>query len=207
MVHPVKKTFHRLNLLSIKSRGNAIEGSGDFTGAGGRIQTPFEVVSGIDLGRDYVTYRIFLASGKDDNGEFDRLKTVLGLSTGTPVSDNTRFNLSLGIASFSAWIERAQLHVDISAHTQNDFIRIHSAIPSDRVISLDFQKDTPEEGYNYLEEELMPADFVADGNRELSKLIRVLFSTQGKPFVAKVNAPFYMVPDIKGNLQNILFLE
>jgi CRISPR-associated protein Cas5h len=208
VLRPVKKTFHRLNFLSIKSRGDALEGTGDFTGAGGRIQTPFEVVSGLHLGQDFVAYRIFLAPGVDDNGEFSRLKTALGLSeTDVLSAGQTRFNLTLGTANFSAWMENAHSHGDIMAQTPAGLMKIHSAVPSEKIVRLDFQKDDPDDGYNYLEEELMPADFVADGNRELSKLLRVLFSTQGKPFLAELNVPFFAVPDTAGELQNILFLE
>lgn len=207
LLNPVKKTFHRLNFLSIKSRGDALDGTGDFTGAGGRIQTPFEVVSGLHIGRDSVAYRIFLAPGEDDNGEFARLKAALGLPEAAPPAAQVRFNLSLGPANFSAWLENARLHTGIEPQTAVGLVKIHSAVPSDKIARLEFRKDDPEAGYNYLEEELMPADFVADGNRELSKLLRTLFSTQGKPFEAELNAPFFAVPDGAGNLQNILFLE
>jgi CRISPR-associated protein Cas5h len=200
VMRPLKKTFHRLNFLSIKSLGNALEGTGDFTGAGGRIQTPFEVVSGQHLGRDLVVYRIFLAPGADDNGEFARLKTALQ-------DRQQRFNLALGTANFSAWIQNMHLFKNIESQKSLGWVKIHSAVPSDKIIRLDFQKDDLDEGYNFLEEEMMPADFVANGNRELSKLLRVLFSTQGKPFPVELNTPFFVVPDEDGNLQNILFLE
>lgn len=199
VMRPLKKSFHRLNFLSIKSRGDALEGSGDFTGAGGRIQTPFEIVSGLHMGNDMVVYRIFLAPGVDDNEEFQRLKTALQ-------DRQQRFNLTLGTANFAAWIENFFISQNVEQQASG-WVKIHSAAPSDKIIRLDFQKDDPDDGYNYLEEELMPADFVANGNRELSKLIRVLFSTQGKPFAVELNAPFFSVPDTQGELQNILFLE
>lgn len=200
VMSPVKKTFHRLNFLSVKSRGDAIDGTGDFTGAGGRIQTPFEVVTGQHLGKDLVRFRIFLAQGQEDNGEFLYLKEAL-------TQRNQQFNLTLGTANFSAWIENILVSNNISIQEQTGFIDIHSAAPSDKIIRLDFQKDDPQDGYNFLEEELMPADFIANNNRELSKLIRVLFSTQGKSFMVELNAPFFIIPDIYGNTQNILFLE
>ena len=83
---------------------------------------------------------------------------------------------------------------------------MHSAVPSAMIERLDFRKDDPE-GYNFLEEDLLPADFVANDNRELSKLQRVLFSTQGIPFTVILNAPFFQVVDPNGNPQNIVFLE
>jgi CRISPR-associated protein Cas5h len=201
LLAPVKKSFHRLNFLSIKSRGDALEGTGDFTGAGGHIQTPFELVSGLHPGRDWVKYRIFIAQGAEDNGEFSSLRDAL-------LQRQQRFNLALGAANFNAWIENTRLYSGVEVEQASGLIKIHSAAPSEKLGRLDFQKDDPDDGgYNYLEEELMPADFIGNGNRELSKLIRVLFSTEGKPFLAETYAPFFAVPDGEGNLQNILFLE
>ncbi len=201
VLRPVKKTFHRLNFLSIKSLGNALEGTGDFTGAGGHIQTPFEVVSGLHPGRDWVAYRIFIAPGSEDNGEFLQIKDAL-------LQRQQRFNLALGTANFNAWVENARLHSGVEEQQSVDLLHIHSAVPSEKIARLDFEKgDSDDDGSNYLEEELMPADFVGNGNRELSNLFRVLFSTDGKPFLAELNAPYFAVPDGEGNLQNILFLE
>src|SRR5690554_5064204 len=53
----LKKSFQRLNLLMIK-------GSNDFRGGKGRVQTPFEVITGSDLKKDMVKYRIYLSSGE-----------------------------------------------------------------------------------------------------------------------------------------------
>lgn len=200
VLQPIKKTFHRLNFLSIKSLGNALEGTGDFTGAGGHIQTPFEVVSGQHPGRDWVRYRIFIAQGEDDNGEYSQLKNAL-------MFRQQQFNLTLGVANFNAWIENVRPYPDLQEQRTTELMKIHSAAPSERIVRLEFQKDDSDEGYNYLEEELMPADFVGDGNRELSKLIRVLFSTEGKPFWAETDATFFVIPDDAGNQQNIIFLE
>ncbi|MFW6351989.1 MAG: CRISPR-associated protein Cas5 [Bacteroidota bacterium] len=58
---PLKKSFHRLNLLSIKKPGDMLKKwSSDFRGEGGRIQTPFEIVSGPDLVKNEVEYQVFL---------------------------------------------------------------------------------------------------------------------------------------------------
>jgi len=199
VVRPIKKTFHRLNFLSIKSRGDAVEGTGDFTGAGGRIQTPFEVVSGQHIGKDTVGYRLFLAEGEFDNGEFESLKKAL-------LSSQQHFNLTLGTANFTAWMENVRLYEDVKAQQSTDFVRMHSAVPSAMIERLEFRKDDPE-GYNFLEEELLPADFIANDNRELSKLLRVLFSTQGIPFEVKLNTQFFQIADPNGSPQHIVFLE
>jgi CRISPR-associated protein Cas5h len=200
VLQPIKKTFHRLNFLRIESRGNALEGTGDFTGAGGHIQTPFELVSGLNPGGDWVRYRIFIAPGAEDNGEFAQLK-------GAFLNRQQRFSLTLGVANFNAWIENIRPYPDLPEQRMTELMKIHSATPSEQIVRLDFQKEGPGGYYNYLEEELMPADFVGNHNRELSKILRVLFSTEGEPFLAETDAPFFAVPDGDGNLQNIFFLE
>ncbi len=196
ILQPIKKNFHRLNFLSIKSMGDALEGTGDFTGADGRIQTPFEIVTGLHLGTDLVQYRFFLAAGANDNGEFEKIKnSVLHLQQ--------KFNVTLGTASFTAWIQNSLLTDHVEAMIGNGFIPLHAAIPSSAIENLNF----PQEDDNFLEEELLPADFVGNRNRELGKLVRVIFSTHGIPFSAKLNASYFPVPDKDGHIQNILFLE
>jgi CRISPR-associated protein Cas5h len=193
---PLKKTFHRLNFLSIKSIGDALKGTGDFTGADGRIQTPFEVVTGLHLGNDWVQYRFFVSCGAEDNGEFENIKNVV-------LQGQQHYNLTLGTANFMGWIKNVRMISDVESKTDTDFVLLHSAIPSSVIQALNF----PQDDDNFLEEELLPADFIGNGNRELSKLVRVLFSTRGIPFSAKLNVPFFCVPDEHGLMQNILFIE
>ncbi|MFN8304825.1 MAG: CRISPR-associated protein Cas5 [Saprospiraceae bacterium] len=201
ILQPVKKSFHRLNFLSIKSRGDALEGTGDFTGAGGHIQTPFEVVSGLHIGQDWVRYRLFVAPNEKDSEEFTLIKEAI-------LQSKQHFNLTLGVACFSGWIETPILHEQIVESRAEGFVPLHSAVPSNKIEKLDFRKASNSvAGENYLEEELMPCDFASNNDRELSKLIRVLFSTEGKPYWAELNASFYTVPDHAGDNQNILFLE
>lgn len=201
ILQPVKKSFHRLNFLSIKSRGDVIEGTGDFTGAGGHIQTPFEVVSGLHIGQDWVRYRFFIAPNQEGSEEFSLIKNAI-------LQGKQYFNLTLGIASFSAWVETPILHEQVNESRVEGLVAIHSAVPSNKIEKLDFQKAANSAlGDNYLEEELMPCDFAGNDDRELSKLIRVLVSTEGKPFWAELNTSFYTVPDHTGDSQNILFLE
>src|SRR5699024_9625897 len=84
----LKKNFHRLNLLKINSLG-------DFRGGKGRIQTPFEIVTGNDLKTDSVKYRIYLAP-KGDSDLFENIKQSIE-------QDEQQFNITLGIANFSAF--------------------------------------------------------------------------------------------------------
>src|SRR5699024_4938202 len=74
VLNPLKKSFHRLNFLSVKSVGDVSKHlSSDLRGENGRIQTPFEIITGWKMAQDEVAYQIFI-SGKD-KGSFDKIKT------------------------------------------------------------------------------------------------------------------------------------
>ena len=73
-MYPIKKTFHRLNYLRIESTGDILKGTGDFGNASEHIQTPFEMITGQHIGDDTVCYRLFIACGDEDNGEFNKIK-------------------------------------------------------------------------------------------------------------------------------------
>ena len=198
IVQPIKKTFHRLNYLSIKSSGDILKGTGDFGNASEHIQTPFEMITGYNISTDTLCYRFFIACGEENNGEFDKIQAAI-------INKNQKFNISLGVANFNAWIENAVLHKDTSIKTSDSPILIHSAVPSEIIGKLDFDKNT-EGGSNFIEEELVPSDFIPN-SRELSKLIRVLVGTKGLPFSAIVKSAYYSIPDEHGNSQNIFFLD
>lgn len=195
---PLKKSFHRLNLLSIKSLGDATKGGGDFTGKGGRIQTPFEVISGLDISKDMVCYRIYLSPFSGGVQLFYTLKEKLQ-------ANQRHFNLTLGLAGFSASVRNIQFYDMVEASHNSETSLIHSAVISETVEKLLFEKES-EAGLNYLEEELLPADFLGNRSRELSKLNRTLFSTRNLPLEVRLSIPYYRL--INGNeIQNIVFLE
>jgi CRISPR-associated protein Cas5h len=76
---------------------------------------------------------------------------------------------------------------------------------SETVEELLFNKET-EYGSNYLEEELLPADFLKNGSRELAKLNRTLFSTRNLPLEVQLSVPYFRLVGESEN-QNIVFLE
>ncbi|TXK33283.1 CRISPR-associated protein Cas5 [Pontibacter qinzhouensis] len=198
VLSPLKKSFHRLNLLSIKSLGDATKGGGDFSGKGGRIQTPFEVVSGMDISKDMVCYRIFISAHQAGTEIFSQLIEKLQ-------ANQRHFNLTLGVANFSAFVRNVRLYENVTATNSSGTIQIHSAVISDTVEKLLFEKDT-EAGSNFLEEELLPSDFLENGSRELSKLNRTLFSTRNLPLEVSLSVPHYQLVD-ETETQNIVFLE
>lgn len=186
---PLKKSFHRLNFLKV-------EASRDLDGSKGHIQMPFEVVSGHDLTRDLVRYRVYVAPTAAGQAVFDQL--VAQLTTG----GGPHFALSLGTANFSAALENVRLHPQAHTRSSDEVLEFHSTVPTERILPQSLATGTAIS----LEEELLPADFVGAGQRELAAMNRVLFSTDGQPLRAQVRGEFFELSEAN-ETQRLLFLE
>lgn len=187
----IKKSFHRLNYLKITS-------SGDFGGKNGRIQTPFEVVTAHDIKSGMVKYRFYISPGEETE-IYDRLKKAL-------TDAERQFNLSLGIAGFTAFISKVEIQEAIEQNTSSKWIIMHSACNSEEVSEIDFPNDA-EFRFNHVEEELLPADFIGgDKGREVYRMNRVIFATKDFPVKVVLNGKYYQLSsgDVKENIQ---FLE
>lgn len=184
VLSPLKKAFHRLNFLSIKTLGDLSKKlSSDFRGEGGRIQTPFEVVSGWNLPKDEVIYQVFISPTPNGKTVFESIKNHF-------VNEYPVFNITLGVANFSAYISDIYLceaEIDGEFNTEN-YSLIHSAIPTKHVEDLKFDKENSE-SYSFVEEDMMPGDFISNNNREVRKMNRVIFSTTVTPLKLKLNTP------------------
>ncbi len=201
VVTPLKKSFQRLNFLSLKSLGDISKSfDTDFRGRGGRIQTPFEIVSGLNLVKDEVAYQVFISFTPQGKQTFEQIKSQLLNST--PV-----YNLSLGAASFQASINNVRfiLGTDIIEQQTSEFVHLHSAIPSKLVQAVEFEKEEWNR-YNAIEEDMMPSEFIANNNREVKAMTRLLFSTTNAPLRIKLNSPFFQVK-VDDELVNIQFME
>ncbi|CAN5127245.1 type I-B CRISPR-associated protein Cas5b [soil metagenome] len=187
----IKKSFHRLNYLKIT-------GQNDFNGQKGRIQTPFEVVTAHDIKKDLVSYRIYITAG-DDAELYEHLKDKL-------LSNERSFNISLGIAGFSAFISNVGIAEADKIQLNGEWVDIHSACNSDQVLEIDFPDD-PEIKFNHIEEELLPADFIGgDKGREVYRMNRVLFATRHFPVHVKLDGVYYRISR-NGETENIQFLD
>ena len=188
VLSPLKKSFHRLNLLSIKSLGDlSKKWSSDFRGEGGRIQTPFEIVSGWNLGENDVEYQILLTSSSNGSAVFEEIKDQF-------LNNNPVYNLTLGTANFSASLSEIKIFEDsqVKEINSDEYVLIHSAIPVEYVEDLKFDKE--EYGnYNFVEEDMMPGDFVANGNREVKRMNKLLFSTTQNPLRVKIKNSYYQI--------------
>lgn len=188
VLSPLKKSFHRLNFLSIKSIGDlAKKLSSDFRGEGGRIQTPFEVVSAWHIVKGEVIYQVFMSPLEKGINTYQKLKEQF--LTNEPV-----FNISLGTANFTASIFDTHLIEKnaISKKESSEFVLIHSAIPTGMVEELKFEKEEYS-NYNFVEEDMMPGDLVANKNREVRKMNRLLFSTTPNPLRVKISDVYFEV--------------
>lgn len=201
VLSPLKKSFHRLNFLSIKSLGDVAKNwSSDFRGENGRIQTPFEVVTGWDMGKDEVTYQVFISCTELGKEVFNQIKSHL--LTKEPV-----YNASLGIANFNAHIYEMKLIKEdsISRKETDDFALIHSAVPANMVEKLEFNRDEYD-SYNFVEEDMLPGDFVGNKDREVRRMNQLLFSITPHPLRVKLNSSFYHIATGSEEL-NIQFMD
>lgn len=198
---PLKKSFHRLNFLSIKSLGDMSKKlSSDFRGEGGRIQTPFEIVSGWDISKGNVEYQVYVKKNKETENIFDQIKDHF-------LNQEPIFNITLGPANFSAQLHGIEIIKadSIIKITSNDFIFINSAVPVDLVDELKFDKEDFG-NYNFVEEDMLPGDFVGNGNREVRKMNRLLFSTTLNPLRVRLNLFHYEIKTEK-ELLKIQFMD
>ncbi len=198
---PLKKTFHRLNLLSIKSLGDMRKKwSSDFRGEGGRIQTPFEVISGWDISKGLVVYQIFISATDKGNMEYEAIKEAF-------LRNQPVFNITLGTANFSASISEVQCNMGKESNVNDleNYQMIHSAIPSEHISDLQFSRDDFE-SYNFIEEDMMPGDFVANKNREVRKMNRIVFSVTPTPLRVKLKKQFFKVT-VNSESLNIQFMD
>ncbi len=178
----IKKSFHRLNYLMIKSNS-------DFRGKRKTpVQTPFEIVSGIEPKQDEVQYRIFVSSTERGKGIFEKIKSVF-------LSERFIYNPTMGTANFSARITNIKLFFgnEISKiKVIDELLSLNSACLSKNVNKIAFNK-TDEYRYNMIEEELMPADFKENGNREIVKMNSVLFTTGNIPLQVYFTGDLYVI--------------
>lgn len=174
---PIKKTFHRLNNLKV-------EGADDFRGKKGHTQTPYEIISGLEINRDFVHYKVFISCTNNGFDTFQELKKCI-------LQEKSHFNITLGTASFASQIIEIETVDNITELENNqEILSFHSAVLAENVTEIgSFSKD--EDFGMVLEEELLPADFKANNDRELSKMTRLLFSVDGKPLNIKIKGKFY----------------
>lgn len=201
VLSPLKKSFHRLNFLSIKSTGDIAKSlDSDFRGKRGRIQTPFEVVSAPDIAKGEVQYQVFLSATDSGEDIFREIKEQF-------LNKQQVYNISLGPANFQATTfdeELVQME-SIQRIDPDDFVLMNSAIPSKLVEELQFNKDDYKQ-YNFVEEDMLPGDFAGKNNREVKTMNRLLFSITSLPLRVRINSYYWRINTRHEDL-NIQFMD
>jgi CRISPR-associated protein Cas5h len=201
VLNPLKKSFHRLNFLSIKSIGDmSKKWASDFRGEGGPIQTPFEVVTAWDIAKGAVSYQIFVKATATGKETFEDIKSHL-------LKKEPIYNITLGTANFTAQLSNLKLfgEEDIKELQTEEFVLMHSALPIDLVAELKFDKEEYD-SYNFVEEDMLPGDFVANGNREVRKMNKLLFSITPNPLRVRLKNSFFKINNGELDL-NIQFMD
>lgn len=201
VLSPLKKSFHRLNFLSIKSIGDMSKKlSSDLRGEGGRIQTPFEVITPLEIRKSDVKYKIYLKA--TDNGKviFEKIKNHF-------INNEPVYNISLGTANFMAQISNVKLYEQnkIKQTKEDDYVMLNTAVPVDMVEDLKFEKDNLD-NYNFVEEDMMPGEFVSNGNREVKTMNKLLFSITPNPLRVKLKSSYYQIEESEQKI-NIQFMD
>lgn len=188
-----KKTIHRLNLMKVL-------GPNDFRGSKGRIQTPFEIVTGENITDSIITYRIFLHPLNIEGENYARLKKLIA-------TKGNSFALTLGAASFNASLSNYKEYEATMRKALNEFEYFNSAVNSEDVLEIELLKE--DNGHiGIIEEELMPADFVANYNRELLKMNRMLFSVSASQLKVRLKDSADVVDFMEGKTKkSIQFMK
>jgi len=190
VLEPIKKSFHRLNFLKIL-------GNNDFRGKNGRVQTPFEIISGLNPRTDEIRYRIYLSPGINEGDFFDALTRRIK-------ERDFVYNLTLGTANFSARVENYIVYSpsDTKQILSEDFQEISSVVMTDDVT--DLQLD--ESHRIMIEEEIIPLEFTKNYDRSVATMKRVLYPLQNYAMPIKINTETYQIKSDE-KLITISFLE
>lgn len=187
----LKKSFHRLNLLNIKSPSH-------FRGSNGRTQIPFEVVTSEDLRTNDLVYRVFVGCTESGKVVFEDLKQKL-------LNGKPQYTITLGLANFTATIKNVTSfdanNVQVCEVSNNE-VELHSAGNTAEINKLLI--DT--EHYNFIEEDLLPADFKNDRDREVINMNRLIFTINDIPLKVNVTGEYYQLTKNE-DIQNIQFLK
>lgn len=189
----IKKSFHRLNHLKVESIR-------DFRGNKLHIQTPFEVITPEKLAKEFIIYRVFVSYFGNDKSLFDEIKNAIAES-------KNKYTVTLGVASFFASINNYKLLSNdriTEKEVENEIITFNSAVNSDNVVKIIYDKESMPEFM--IEDEILPADYKADFDREVIKMNKVLFIDGGADLKVQFTGKYYSIIDNK-NIFNIQFLE
>ncbi len=176
----LKKTFHRVNNLKIEAKNWA-----EFKGARLHTQTPFEIITPLSISEDELIYEIYLHFVDSGLSEFFKKKLLANQST---------YNLSLGVAQFSCSIKDVNILMGTLNSAEKEEISFNSAVNSKHVSKLCFKNQSD---YDFVEEDLFPADFVANYDRSLNRIVRLLYTFNNIPLIVEFSGEYCVLSNNK----------
>ncbi|RMG61367.1 MAG: CRISPR-associated protein Cas5 [Bacteroidetes bacterium] len=190
VLSPLKKAIHRVNWLKV-------EGASDFRGRSQHTQTPFELVSAQGGPGELVRYQVYLAATASGSETLEQIRTQM-------LAKQQVYAISLGPANLGGYIRQVQYLTGLTEEQAEDsLLDLGSVVNAERV------SEVPWDGSSRLmvEEELMPADFVANEDREVRRMIRCLYTFDGAPLPVRYSGPFVRIPQTSGEDLPIAFIE
>jgi len=148
-----------------------------------------------------VCYQVFIGHTEKGKDIYEKIKKHL-------FHNESIYTTTLGTANFTARISDLQLFEEnnILKIDAKDYIFMNSAVPIASVEDLKFKKDDYD-SYNFVEEDMLPGDFKANGNREVRKMNRLLFSITPNPLRLKLKDFYYNLKKVESEELNIKFMD
>ncbi len=198
---PIFTRFQTLNRIVVKSTDKSTEDNYKFRGIERstgemllRTQTPIQIISRLNPRDDLVVYRIFIAC-KENDPTFMELKRRL-------LNKETVFPLSLGLASFNAYIGDVHQYDYRIVDPGDAHVNINSVVNRDSVVKF---VPTEDNFSDHIVHGMLPADFVSKESREVSRMTSALINTNSNPLRVILKSPYYEITD-GTEIQNIQFL-
>lgn len=177
VLSPLKKSIHRVNWLKV-------EGASDFRGRSQHTQTPFELVSSRNLAQDLIRYRVYVAARPGGETVFEQVRAQLEARLQV-------FAVSLGPANLGGTLGMVRTYSGLREEMgTGGRMDMQSVVNADRVEQVAWDG----ESRLLVEEELMPADFVANEDREVRRMIRCLYTTDGAPLPVHFSGRYVRLP-------------
>lgn len=169
----IKKSSYKQNFLKIES-DNAFAGSESHT------QIPLEIITPVNLHEDNICYRIYLDVVEPDFREILYNKLI---------SKNPHFNISLGLANFSATITDVNILRAEEVNVINEIIEFDSAVLTKSISKIINVGNSP----YHTETDILPIDFTANHSRALRKTTEVIFCRNQNKLKVVFSGDFYRI--------------
>ena len=169
----IEKSSHKQNFL-------AIESDNSFAGSNGHTQIPLEIITPKNLHNDNICYKIYLDVVEPDFRHilYNKLK-----------DRNPHFNITLGLANFSATITDVNIFSAEERNATNEIIEFDSAVLTKSISKIINVGNSP----YHTETDILPIDFTANHSRALRKTTEVIFCRNQNKLKVVFSGDFYRI--------------